>query len=91
MDIFNESSIVFSSNKDQFDQVSKTCTEEALNHYVSLFDVKVMLGFYEDTEMDRILHREDTFYGWGPNGKEFHRATEKDLHPDKCPCCGKPW
>ena len=32
--------------------------------YVTLFDVRVALGFHGDTELDRILYRDEKLFAW---------------------------
>lgn len=36
------------------------------------------------------LQRGRDDWGWG-NGKGFHKLTIREMNPDGCPCCGRPW
>lgn len=29
-------------------------------------------------------------WGWG-NGQGFHKLSQREMHPNGCPCCGRPW
>ena len=72
--------------------IADKCDElshKSLDCPVSLYDVLEALGVVNDSNKHMRQHYK--FYGWGPDGKEFHLFTEKELHPEGCPCCGRPW
>lgn len=58
---------------------------------VTLYEVYEMLGIASVIDEYDPRYNDAKTWGWSPENPKLHHLTTKELHPEGCPCCGRPW
>lgn len=88
---FDPEHYTFSSSKEESeryvqDVFDKAKADKPDKWVVTVADLYDHLGLWVDRSSVY-----ETQMGWSWMNESLHHLSTRELHPDFCPCCGRPW